>query len=158
MNFAGLDTHKDDVLLHIITGKNNRTVVEERIPTTDAGFDRLARLLKGAACVMETGSTCYQTFDALVERGIMPKVAHALALRQNSGLKKTDPIDARRMALMLKADFIPGVHIPTKQVRIERDLISQHISLVQQHTREINRTRALLLRYRIKGVCHVNQQ
>ncbi|MBI4210673.1 MAG: transposase [Candidatus Diapherotrites archaeon] len=64
-------------------------------------------------------------------------------------MKKTDKVDAQRMALMLKAGIIPLAHIPTQSVRMDRDLVRQHISLVEQRTSEKNRVHALLLRYRV---------
>jgi transposase len=78
------------------------------------------------------------------------KVAHPLLLRSYCGLKKTDRIDAKKLAVMLKAGFIPEAHIPNKKVRMERDLVRQHIHIVQSRTAEICRARALLLRHRIK--------
>ena len=149
MLFAGLDTHKESVLLHMIDGRG-RMVREERFPTDDMSLLRLAKIVGKAQCVMEAGSTCYPVYDALTERGIKVKVAHPLLLKSLSGLKKTDKIDARRIARMLKAGIIPEAYIPTKNMRMERDLVNQHIFLVRQRTREINRVRALLLRYRIK--------
>lgn len=149
MEYAGIDTHKDDVLVHIIND-DVKVVAEERLATTDTGFDRLAHLLKDAQCVMEAGSTCYPVYDALIERGIKPKVAHPLYLKSNSGLKKTDKVDARRMALMLKAGIIPEAHIPNVEVREARELVKQHVSIVQQRTMEICKAKALLLRHRIK--------
>ncbi|MEK7075070.1 MAG: IS110 family transposase, partial [Patescibacteria group bacterium] len=67
------------------------------------------------------------------------------------GLKKTDKVDAQRMALMLKAGIIPLAHIPSQKVRMDRDLVRQHISIVQQKTGEKNRVHALLLRYRVSA-------
>lgn len=40
MEYAGIDTHKDDVLVHIIND-DVKVVAEERLATTDTGFDRL---------------------------------------------------------------------------------------------------------------------
>ena len=149
MEFAGIDAHKADVLVHVIND-DVKVVAEERLATTDAGFDRLAFLLKDAQCVMEAGSTCYPVYDALIERGIKPKVAHPLYLKSYSGLKKTDKVDARRMALMLKAGIIPEAHIPSVEVREARELVKQHASIVQHRTMEICKAKALLLRHRIK--------
>ncbi len=71
-------------------------------------------------------------------------------MKSISGLKKTDKVDAERMALMLKAGIIPLAHIPSQAVRMDRDLVRQHISLVKQRTAEKNKVHALLLRYRVR--------
>lgn len=149
MLFAGLDTHKESVLAHVIDEKG-RVVREERFSADDLELARLSRTLRNAECVMEAGTTCYQFYDTLTEQGIKVKVAHPLLLRSYCGLKKTDKIDAKKLAVMLKAGFIPEAHIPSKKVRMERDLVRQHIHLTQSRTAEISRTKALLLRHRIK--------
>lgn len=133
----------------MINGRG-RLVREVRIPTDDLSLVRLAKTIGKAKCVMEASSACYPIYDTLTEKGIKVKVAHPLLLKSLSGLKKTDKVDAKRMAQMLKADIIPEAYIPTKEVRMKRDLVNQHISLTQQKTREINRVRALLLRHKIK--------
>lgn len=149
MQFAGLDTHKESVQIHVVDGRAHR-VREQLFPTDDLGLDRLAKVVGKATCVMEACSTCYPIYDSLTEQGIQVKVAHPLLLRTMSGLKKTDKVDARKLALMLKAGTIPEAHIPTKKVRLKRDLVKQHISLTQNGTREKNRVKAVLLRYRIR--------
>lgn len=149
MQFAGLDTHKESVLAHIIDEKG-RLKREERFSADDLELTRLAKALKNTECVMEAGTTCYQFYDTLTEQGVKIKVAHPLLLRSYCGLKKTDKVDAKKLAVMLKAGFIPEAHIPSKKVRMERDLVRQHIHLTQNRTAEINRARALLLRHRIK--------
>ncbi len=149
MQFAGLDTHKDSVQLHIVDGRA-RSVREERFLTDDLSLVRLAKVVGKAKCVLEACSTCYPIYDSLTERGVQVKVAHPLLLRIMSSLKKTGKFDARKLALMLKAGTIPEAHISTKKVRMKRDLVKQHMSLTQNRAREINKVRAVLLRYRIK--------
>lgn len=149
MQFAGLDTHKDSVNLYAVD-ENARLIREERFLTDNLGLVRLARMVRGMTCVLEACSTSYPIYDALTEQGITVKAAHPLLLKSLSGLKKTDKVDAKRMALMLKAGIIPEAHIPAKTVRMNRDWIQTHIGLVEQKTKEKNRVHAILLRYRIK--------
>lgn len=149
MLFAGLDTHKESVSLCMIDG-SGRHVREECFSTDDFGLQKLALIVSKASCVMEACSTSYPVYDLLSEKKVKVKLGHPSMMRSFSGLKKTDKLDARKMALMLKAGFIPEVHVPSKEVRMKRDLIKQHISLVKQATREKNRVKAFLLKYRIK--------
>ncbi len=149
MDFAGLDAHKDNVVLCVVNEKA-RTVREETFLTNELDLSRLVHIVKDAHCVLEACSTCYPVYDALGQAGVKIKVAHPLLLKSLSGLKKTDKVDAKRMALMLKAGVIPEAHIPTKTVRLQRELVKQHISLVQHRTRYINKLRSLLLRYGIR--------
>lgn len=148
MEYAGIDTHKESVQVHRVDG-DARPVLRERFPTTDEGLRKLHAAVDGAVCVLEACSTSYPIYDFLTSRGVEVKVAHPLLLKSISGLKKTDKVDAERMALMLKAGIIPLAHIPSHKVRAERDLVRQHISLVHQITAEKNRVYSLLLRYRV---------
>ena len=149
MQYAGLDTHKESVVLCIID-ENACVVKEEKFPTDNLGLTRLIQTVTGVECVLEACSTSFPVYDALTQQGVTVKAAHPLLLKSMSGLKKTDKVDAKRMALMLKAGIIPQAHIPTRAVRVYRDWIQTHIRLVQQKTKEKNRVHSILLRYRIK--------
>lgn len=149
MDSTAIDTHKESVQVHRIDDNSN-PVLRERYPTTQEGLERLLEGVRGSICVLEACSTSYPIYDYLMGNGVEVKVAHPLLLKSISGLKKTDKVDAERMALMLKAGIIPLAHIPSQAVRMDRDLVRQHISLVHQRTGEKNRVHALLLRYRVK--------
>ena len=149
MDYTGIDSHKESVVVHRIDGNTN-PVLRERYPTTQQGLEKFLGGVRGSMCVLEACTTSYPIYDFLVANGVEVKVAHPLLLKSISGLKKTDKVDAQRMALMLKAGIIPLAHIPSQKVRVDRDLVRQHISLVQQKTGEKNRVHALLLRYRVK--------
>ena len=149
MLFAGMDTHKESVSLCIVDEKSN-SVKEACFSTDDFGLQKLALTVCKASCVMEACSTSYPIYDLLLEKKVKVKLGHSVLMRSFSGLKKTDKLDARKMALMLKAGFIPEVYVPSREVRMKRDLIKQHISLVKETTRDKNRVKAFLLRYRIK--------
>lgn len=149
MEYAAIDTHKESVQVHRIDD-DARPVLRERYPTTEDGLEKLYDAVYGASCVLEACSTSYPIYDFLISRGVEVKAAHPTLLKSLSGLKKTDKVDAERMALMLKAGIIPLAHIPSQEVRMDRDLVRQHISLTQQRTGEMNRVHALLLRYKVK--------
>lgn len=149
MDFTGIDSHKESVQIHRVD-ENTNPVLRERYPTTQGGLEKFLEGVRGSVCVLEACTTSYPIYDFLVANGIEVKVAHPLLLKSISGLKKTDKVDAQRMALMLKAGIIPLAHIPSQVVRLDRDLVRQHINLVQQRTDEKNRVHALLLRYRVK--------
>ena len=149
MDSTGIDTHKESVQVHRVD-ENTNPVLRERYSTTQQGLEKFLDGVRGSVCVLEACTTSYPIYDFLVANGVEVKVAHPLLLKSISGLKKTDKVDAQRMALMLKAGIIPLAHIPFQKVRVDRDLVRQHISLVQQRTSEKNRVHALLLRYRVK--------
>lgn len=58
--------------------------------------------------------------------------------------KKTDRIDARKLAILLSIGELPTVHVPTKEIRQWRQMILQRRNFVKDVCRTKNRIRALL--------------
>ena len=59
---------------------------------------------------------------------------------------KTDRIDAKRLAHMLRADMLAESYVPSDEIRTLRDLVRTRKSLVEERTAEKNRVRAVLKR------------
>jgi transposase len=59
---------------------------------------------------------------------------------------KTDRIDAKRLAHMLRADMLAESYVPSDEIRELRDLVRTRKSLVEERTAEKNRVRAVLKR------------
>jgi transposase len=59
---------------------------------------------------------------------------------------KTDRIDAKRLAHMLRADMLAESYVPSDEIRTLRDLVRTRKSLVEERTAEKNRIRAVLKR------------
>jgi transposase len=58
------------------------------------------------------------------ERGYDVKVAHPLLVKAIAYARvKTDKVDARMLADLLRADMIPEAYVPGKDVREVRDLV-----------------------------------
>jgi transposase len=67
---------------------------------------------------------------------------------------KTDKVDARTMAHLLRADLVPRSYIPSRDMRDLRQLVRQRAYLVQRSTGFKNRVHAELLR---RGVRRPNE-
>lgn len=59
---------------------------------------------------------------------------------------KTDRVDAKRLAQMLRADMLAESYVPPDEIRTLRDLVRTRKSLVESRTAEKNRVRAVLTR------------
>jgi transposase len=68
--------------------------------------------------------------------------------------KKNDRIDARKMAVLLSIGEIPAVHMPSKEVRQWRMIISHRKKLLEMLVRCKNRIRALLKGQGISRALH----
>jgi transposase len=59
---------------------------------------------------------------------------------------KTDRIDAKRLAHMLRADMLAESYVPGEDIRTLRDLVRTRKALVEERTAEKNRVRVVLKR------------
>jgi transposase len=58
--------------------------------------------------------------------------------------KKTDKIDAKLIANILRVGYLPEVYIVNKDIRIQREVLRQRMKIVQDRCRVIYRLKALL--------------
>ena len=103
-----------------------------------------------AACET-TGNMWNITYGAFERHGIDIKLANTykMAIIAKTG-KKTDKIDAQKIASVLRMDSIPECYVPSADTRGVRAMVRQRIRTVQDRTRVINRVHSLLDRYDVK--------
>jgi transposase len=63
---------------------------------------------------------------------------------------KTDTIDARILAHLLRSDLVAECYIASRKIREDRSLLRLRINLVQDRTRVMNRVHSLLDKYDVK--------
>ena len=92
-----------------------------------------------------TANMWIMTYDAFEEAGIDIRLANTLKLAAIAKTgKKTDKIDAERLANILRAGMVPECYVPPRTVRGTRTMIRQRVRTVQDRTRTINRIHSLL--------------
>ena len=76
----------------------------------------------------------------LAERGYTARVAHAFHVKLIwQARAKTDPIDARKLAELLRVNLFPAIWIPDLETRRRRQLLRGRAFLVRKRTRIKNR-------------------
>ena len=131
--YAALDLHERSIqcVLKDDTGK----VVRESKMGKDE--DRILEFLDGthASVVMESGYNHQRIYDLLKENGYDVKVAHPLMVKAIAYAKvKSDKVDARMLADLLRAGMIPEAYVPGKDVREIRDLVRRRHYMVKLRT------------------------
>jgi len=151
MNYVGLDVHKEYCQAAILDEKGT-LIAEKRIPTSEVGFKHLAKSCgKGSSIVMEASSSFYVPYEFFTGRGYEVKVAHPQKVKAIADAKvKTDKIDAKTLAHLLRADLIPETYMPDKPIRQLRELISHRQGLIKMRTQVKNRVQSMLIRRGIK--------
>jgi transposase len=149
--YVGWDFHKRKSYIVVVNGEGE--VIEERkIEHRDMlglmGF--LLGLEKGTPVAIEATGSWYWLVDLLEENGLKPYMAHPKNTKVIAYSKcKTDKIDARILAHLLRTNFLPVSYIPPMEVRELRDLLRMRIFLVKQRTKIKNRIHSILDKFGI---------
>ncbi len=110
----------------------------------------LQELPAGSEIALETSGCYYWIVDEMEQAGHHPRLAHALtAKRRMEGRHKTDALDARGLAMLLRNGTLPEVWIPPAELRDQRELLRWRMWLSGTRTRVKNRVHAVLQRYNV---------
>lgn len=149
MNYLGLDVHWKTSTLHMLNDAGQQvkslTVKGGWSKMIDAVAQLKGQATDGLAICYEASCGCgylYDRFKGLADRIV---VAHPAKLKAIYGSKrKTDKIDAQKLAKMLCLDMVPPVHMPAPAVRAWRKMIEYRQRVLAKRTRCKNQLRAWL--------------
>ena len=146
MRFIGLDVHKDFCEVAVVEG--GACWSGPRVRSRHEDLQVFAQSLgpKDQVVLEATGGALAiaRILEPHVGRVVM---ANPMAVRAIASAKaKTDRLDARTLAKLLAAGFVPGVWIGDERTRLLRRLVSRHAHLVRQRTRAKNEVHAVLQR------------
>lgn len=155
---AGIDVHKKSVSVCVrlrVTGKQEVETEEAVFGTWTKDLERLRvwlRQRKVKQVAMESTGVYWIPVWNVLEGGkhpltltlVNPAVVHALQGR------KTDRIDARRIAEYLQYGLLRGSFIPPRPIRQLRELTRMRVHVQQDRNRIINRIGRLLETVNIK--------
>ena len=139
MRFIGLDVHRD--YCEVAIAEAGAVRLAGRVQTEPEALALFAQSLGG-----DDEVALEVTGNALeIARIIAPHVrrvvlANPKAVKGATQTAKTDKLDARTLAKLLAAGFLPEVWTPDERTRALRRRISRRAQLVRQRTREKNRS------------------
>jgi transposase len=150
MQFVGMDVHKRTFNAAVLDEKGNK-ILESKFGTDIEGFESLiCQISPDAKLVMEACSVWQYPYDYFAEHKFDIKLAHPLKTKAIGSAKiKTDKIDAKTLALLLRADLIPESYVPPQYIRQERQITRHRASLVAIRTEIKNKIHAILARHGI---------
>ena len=92
------------------------------------------------AVVESTGSMCMKTYEAFESNGVEVKLANPVKTRAIAEARvKTDKLDSKILAHLLRADLIAECYVPSRDVRLSRALLSHRVNITREQTRMKNR-------------------
>lgn len=154
MYYLGVDQHKrySQVVVADEKGKVhlNSKVANERTPFAQI----YKRFGPNFQSVLEAGYNWGLIYDLLEELDFNPILGNPLKLRAIADAQiKTDSIDARTLANLLRAGLIPPVYVPPKDIRMQRNILRQRLWLVKLRTMLKNRIHQIVERNHVETSC-----
>jgi transposase len=151
---VGVDIHKRTCQVCL---KDERgSIVEEfRFRNNQEGASRLATVIKkygdARVALESTGNLWVKLYDRLDEEDNIdviltnPKKTRVIA----EAKIKNDKLDARLLADLVRAGLVARSYVPPRDIRMQRALLRERISLVESRTMIKNHIHALLDKYEI---------
>lgn len=145
---VGMDVHKDFTVVDIFDPDapkkdQHRT---QRVPTTKAGLSSVLEPLKSQCRVaVEVGTQTQWVASVVRPLAAEVQVANPSQVPWlfRSG-KKTDRIDAQKLAILLSLNQLPTVHLPSADVSAWRMLINHRRRMIQRRTALKNQVRSIV--------------
>jgi transposase len=139
--YLGIDVHKRYAQVAVMDEAGE--IVEE-VRVENANLDDLAQRYAGAQAAIEATSSYYHIHDTLSEH-LDVTVAHPKELTQIAKSdKKTDRVDAKELARMVRLNSVPESYVPTDEIREARALVRGRQTLVENRTKYANKIHGLL--------------
>src|SRR6201988_1986089 len=111
----------------------------------------LAQLPAHSTIAVEASGSYGWIVDEMERLGHRPKLCNPLEAKRRMGLpNKTDTLDARGLAILLRNGTLPEVWIPPSELRDQRELLRLRIFLVRLRTRVKNRIHGTLSRHNVQ--------
>lgn len=148
MQYVGVDHHKKFSYLSVMD-EEGIVVKEGRISNTKEALKRfLGDSDEPKSAVLEAGRNWTVMYDWLEEELDEVKLAHPKKVKAIAEAKiKTDKIDARILAHLLRTDLIPEAYVPKAETRIIKNILRQRMFFVKLSSMTKNRIHNILDRY-----------
>jgi len=147
--YVGIDVHKKYCQAALMND-NGRILQELRFDNNAEGTTSLANLAKAVdphvkAVVEPSANFWIRIYDKLEEEGVDVKLSNPMRTKAIAEARiKTDKIDAKTLAYLLRGDLVAESYVPTRKNRERRALIRHRASLMRIRVEIKNRIHALL--------------
>jgi transposase len=149
--YFGCDAHKRYSIFTSVdeAGSSGPYVRVENDRSLFRGY--LKKLPLRSQIALETVGNWYWMVDEMEKAGHIPLLTHAGKAKAMMGqLNKTDKLDAKGLALLLRNGTLPSIWIPPSEIRDQRELPRMRMMLVRMRTMIKNRVHATLSKYAIE--------
>jgi transposase len=149
--FIGCDAHKKFSVFVAVNEKGHAGEAL-RVPHDQQLYrEFLGRLPAHSAIAVEASGSYSWLVDEMERCGHHPRLCNPHEAKRRMGLtNKTDKLDAKGLAILLRNGTLPEVWIPPGELRDQRELLRLRIFLVRLRTRVKNRIHGTLSRHNVQ--------
>jgi transposase len=149
--FIGCDAHKKFSVFVAVNEKGHAGEALRVAHDRRLYHEFLGQLPAHSEIAIEASGSYNWLVDEMERSGHHPRLCNPLESKRRMGLtKKTDKLDARGLAILLRNGTLPEVWIPPSELRDQRELLRLRIFLVRLRTRVKNRIHGTLARHNIQ--------
>ena len=147
--YVGIDVHKKYCQAALMNN-DGRILREFRFDNNSEGASGLLNLARSIdphvkAVVEPSANYWIRIYDKLEDEGVEIKLSNPLRTKAIAEARvKTDKLDAKTLAYLLRGDLVAESYVPTRKNRDRRALIRHRASLMQMRVEVKNRIHALL--------------
>jgi transposase len=151
MHSVGIDLHRSRSHLAVIDDRGE-VLLSRRIANDPATFLELLAEIDGSCRIALEATYGWEWLaDVLGEAGYELHLAHPLRTKAIAAARvKTDAVDAKTLAHLLRADLLPEAYIAPRELRDLRDLLRHRVALTRMRSALKNRVGAILARQGIQ--------
>jgi transposase len=148
--FIGCDAHKKFSVFVAVNEKGQAGEALRVAHDRQLYREFLKQLPPQSAIAVEASGSYSWLVDEMEWLGHRPKLCNPLEAKRRMGLtNKTDKLDAKGLAILLRNGTLPEVWIPPSELRDQRELLRLRIFLVRLRTRVKNRIHGTLTRHNV---------
>ncbi|EMA46680.1 putative transposase [Halococcus saccharolyticus DSM 5350] len=141
--YPGIDTHARYSQVAVVVHDGN---LHDEIRLPNDRLDQLAEQYADGEAAIEASGHYRPVYEMLDEHLDVTLVNPSKNREIADATVKTDRIDAKCLAHMLRVDMLAESYVPSDEIRTLRDLVRTRKSLVEERTAEKNRVRAVIKR------------
>ena len=149
MNSVGIDLHRKRSHIAALD-ETGAQLLSRRIVNDPQTFLALLEDLGECRIALEATYGWEWLADVLHDAGYELHLAHPMRTKAIASARvKTDAVDARTLAHLLRADLLPETYIAPRELRDLRDLLRHRVALTRMRTALKNRVSAILAKHGI---------
>jgi transposase len=151
MNSVGIDLHRKRSHVAVLAGDGTQLLSRRIVNDPQTFLELLAGIDGESKIALEATYGWEWLADVLEEAGYELHLAHPLRTKAIAAARvKTDAVDARTLAHLLRADLLPEAYIAPRELRDLRDLLRHRVALTRMRSALKQRVGAILAKHGIQ--------